>query len=148
MQGGLQFALAALFVTTSACAHRRGSAADPEQLRPHAARVSVNVTNNSQSAMEIFVVGNGTSYHMGTVTPGVPRSFELPPGMVAAGGHLQFVAQVRTVEAELPALFLSLGARLIGLGIVRSDEVLVAPGDVVDFEIMTNLVGSRATVRP
>ena len=131
MQGGLQFALAALFVTTSACAHRRGTAADPEQLRPHAARVSVNVTNNSQSAMEIFVVGNGTSYHMGTVAPGVPRSFELPPGMVAAGGHLQFVAQASGA-----------GPR------VQPDEVVVAPGDVVDFEITTNLVGSRATVRP
>ena len=131
MQGGLQFALAALFVTTSACAHRRGSATDPEQLRPHAARVSVNVTNNSQSAMEIFVLGNGTSYHMGTVAPGVPRSFAVPPGMVAAGGHVQFLAQASGA-----------GPR------VQSDEVMVTPGDVVDFEITTNLVGSRATVRP
>ena len=131
MTGSLQFAIAALLVTTFGCGHRRETAAAPEQLQPHAARVSVNVTNNSQSAMEIFVVGNGTSYHMGTVAPGVPRSFELPPGMVAAGGHLQFVAQASGA-----------GPR------VRSDEVLVAPGDVVDFEIMTNLVGSRATVRP
>ncbi|OLC02170.1 MAG: hypothetical protein AUH78_19185 [Gemmatimonadetes bacterium 13_1_40CM_4_69_8] len=131
MQGGLQFAIAALFVTTSACAHRGGTPADPDQLRPHAAPVSVNVTNNSQSAMEIFVVGRGTSYHMGTVAPGIPRRFELPPVMIAAGGHVQFLAQASGA-----------GPR------VQSDEVMVAPGDVVDFEITTNLVGSRATVRP
>ncbi len=131
MQGGLQFALAALCVATSACAHRPGTAADPEQLRPQAARVSVNVTNNSQSAMEIFAVGNATSYHLGTVAPGVPRSFDLPPGMIAAGGHVQFLAQASGA-----------GPR------VQPDEVVVAPGDVVDFEITTNLVGSRATVRP
>ena len=130
MQGGLQFALAALLVTASACAHR-STTPDPEQPRPHAARVSVNVTNNSQSAMEIFVLGNGTSHHMGTVAPGVPRTFELPPGMVAADGHVQFVAQPSGA-----------GPR------VQPDEVMVRPGDVVDFEIMTNLVGSRATVRP
>jgi hypothetical protein len=131
MQGGLQVVLAALLVTTSACAHRSETAADPAQLRPHAARVSVNVVNNSQSAMEIYVVGNGTSYHLGTVAPGVPRSFELPPSMIAAGGHVQFLAQASGA-----------GPR------VQSDDVIVAPGDVVDFDIMTNLVGSRATVRP
>ena len=130
MQGGLQVALAALLVTASACAHR-SSALDPEQPRAHAARVSVNVTNNSQSTMEIFVVGNGTSHHMGAVAPGVPRSFELPAGMVAAGGHVQFLAQASGA-----------GPR------VQPDEVVVAPGDVVDFEITTNLLGSRATVRP
>jgi hypothetical protein len=130
MQGSLQFALAVLLVTASACTHRN-TAPDPEQLEPHAARVSVNVTNNSQSAMEIFVVGNGTSYHMGTVAPGVPRSFEVPPGMVAAGGHVQFLAQASGA-----------GPR------VQPDEVVVTPGDVVDFEITTNLLGSRATVRP
>jgi hypothetical protein len=131
MQGGLRFVFAALAVTTFGCAHRRGTAADSGQLRPNAAPVIVNVTNNSQSAMEIFVVGSGTSYHMGTVAPGIPRSFELRPGMIAASGHVQFLAQASGA-----------GPR------VQTDDVLVAPGDVVDFEITTNLVGSRATVRP
>jgi len=81
--------------------------------------------------MEIFVLGNGTSHHLGTVAPGVPRRFELRPGMVAAGGHVQFLAQASGA-----------GPR------VSTDEVIVAPGDVVDFEITTNLIGSRATVRP
>lgn len=131
MRGGLRFAIAALFVTTAACANGRGTTADPAQLRPRAAPVRVNVTNNSQSAMEIFVLGNGTSFHMGTVAPGVPRSFDVPLGMVAADGHVQFLAQASGA-----------GPR------VQTDEVKVVPGDVVDFEITTNLVGSRATVRP
>jgi hypothetical protein len=130
MTGSLRFVIAALFVTT-ACAHRAGTAADPRQPRPQTAPVSVNVTNNSQSSMEIFVRGNGTSYHLGTVAPGVPRRFEVPPGMVAASGHVQFLAQASGA-----------GPR------VQTDEVLVTPGDVVDFEIATSLVGSRATVRP
>jgi hypothetical protein len=131
MQGGLAFAIAALFVTTSACAHRGTAAASPGQLRPDAAPVSVNVTNNSQSAMEIFALGGGTSYRMGTVAPGIPRRFELRPGMIAVGGHVRFLAQASGT-----------GPR------VQSDDVMVAPGDVVAFEITTNLVGSRATVRP
>jgi len=131
MPGRLYFALAVLFAATAACAHRGGTAADSKQLGPQEARVSVNVTNNYQSAMEIFVLGNGTSHHLGTVAPGVPRSFELRPGMVAAGGHVQFLAQASGA-----------GPR------VSTDEVIVAPGDVVDFEITTNLIGSRATVRP
>ena len=131
MQGGLRFAIAALLVTVSACAHRRGTSADSGELRPSAAPVTVNVVNNSQSAMEIFVVGGGTTYHMGTVAPGIPRQFELRPGMVATGGHVQFLAQASGA-----------GPRVV------TDEVVVSPGDVVDVEITTMLVGSRATVRP
>lgn len=130
MQGRLHFAIAALFVTTSACAHR-GTAADPGQLQPNAAPVSVNVINNSQSAMEIFVVGGGTTYRMGTVAPGIPRRFELRAAMLAAGGHVQFLAQASGA-----------GPR------VQTDEVMVSPGDEVDFEITTNLLGSRAIVKP
>ena len=131
MQRGMRLVIAALVMTTFGCPHGSGTATDPGQLQPQAAPVTVYVTNNYQSAMEIFVLGNGTSHHLGTVAPGVPRSFELRPGMVAAGGHVQFLAQASGA-----------GPR------VSTDEVIVAPGDVVDFEITTNLIGSRATVRP
>jgi len=131
MSGSLRFVIAALLAATSACAHPGATGGAPAPVRPPAARVTVNVTNNSQSSMEIFVVGNGTSHHLGSVAPGVPRSFDLPPAMVAASGHVQFLAQASGA-----------GPR------VQTDEVMVAPGDVVDFEIATSLVGSRATVRP
>src|SRR5256884_6107122 len=116
MPGRLHFALAVLFAATAACAHRGGTAADSKQLGPQEARVSVNVTNNYQSAMEIFVLGNGTSHHLGTVAPGVPRSFELRPGMVAAGGHVQVLAPA---SAPRPPL--------------STPELIVPPRDAVDF---------------
>jgi hypothetical protein len=129
MRRGLRFAIAALFVTTAACRH--GAAADAGDMQPHVAPVSVNVTNNSQSSMEIFVIGGGTTYRIGSVAPGIPRRFELRPAMLAAGGHVQFMAQASGA-----------GPR------VQTDEVIVSPGDEVDFEITTSLVGSRATVKP
>jgi hypothetical protein len=130
MHRGLPFALAALFMGAGACAHHHGTA-DPGDVQPHGAPVSVNVINNSQSSMEIFVVGGGTTYRIGSVAPGIPRRFELRPGMIAAGGHVQFVAQASGA-----------GPR------VTTDEIVVSPGDIVDFEITTSLVGSHATVRP
>ncbi|HVH66905.1 MAG TPA: hypothetical protein VM716_03480 [Gemmatimonadales bacterium] len=131
MSEGVRSAIAALIVMTMFQCHGRGTAADPGQLRPNAAPVTVNVTNNSQSAMEIYAAGGGTSYRMGTVAPGIARRFELRPGMIASGGQIHFVAQASGA-----------GPR------VQSEQLTLSPGDVVDFEITTNLVGSRATVRP
>ena len=122
--------LSGLLVSGAACAHHPGTAA-PAEVQPQTAPVTVNVTNNYASAMEIYVIGSGTSYHMGSVAPGIPRSFELRPGMIAAGGRVRFVAQASGA-----------GPRY------QSEEVVLRPGDVVDFDLMTNLVGSRATVRP
>jgi hypothetical protein len=81
--------------------------------------------------MEIFVIGSGTTYRIGSVAPGLPRTFQLRSATIAAGSHVLFVAQATGA-----------GPR------IETDEVVVTPGDIVDFEITTNLVGSRATVRP
>lgn len=130
MPGGSRVVAALVVVTTFGC-QGRGAAADPGQLRPDAAPVTVNVTNNSQSAMEIYAVGGGTAYRMGTVAPGIARRFEVRAGMIATGGQVQFVAQATGA-----------GPR------VQADPLTLRPGDVVDFEITTSLVGTRATVRP
>lgn len=127
----LSFALAALVASAAACARHRGAAGDASQMQPDAAPVGVNVINNSQSSMEIYARGSGTMYHLGSVAPGLPRRFELRAAMLAAGGHIQFVAQASGA-----------GPR------VQTDEIVVSPGDEVDFEITTSLVGSRATVKP
>lgn len=130
MHRGLVLAFTALFVSAAACARHR-STADASQMQPDAAPVGVNVINNSQSSMEIYARGSGTMYHLGSVAPGLPRRFELRATMLAAGGHIQFVAQATGA-----------GPR------VQTDEIVVSPGDEVDFEITTSLVGSRATVKP
>ena len=131
MPDSVRFVIAALTMVATFACHGHGTAADPAQLQPHAAPVIISVTNNSQSAMEIYAVGGGTSYRLGTVAPGIARRFELRPGMIASGGQVQFVAQATGA-----------GPR------VQSEQLKLSPRDVVDFEITTNLVGSRATVRP
>lgn len=128
MRVGLRLVSAAVIVTISACAHGRGS---PGELRPDAAPVVVNVVNNYATSMEIYAVGGGTSYHIGSVAPGITRSFELRLAMIASGGHVAFLAQATGA-----------GPR------VQSDQLVLSPGDIVDFEITTNLVGSQATVQP
>jgi hypothetical protein len=129
MQRGSWSVIGALIVTISACAH--GQRAVTGQPLTEPLPVSVNVTNNAQSAMEIFAIGSGTSYRMGVVAPGIARRFELRLSMVGSGGRVQFLAQASGA-----------GPR------VQSDEIVLSPGDVVDFEITTNLIGSRAIVRP
>ena len=129
MQGRSLSIIGALMVTIFACTHGHGADSQNPQTEP--LPVGVNVTNNSQSAMEIYAVGSGTSYRIGVVAPGLARRFELRLGMIASGGHVHFLAQAS-----------GQGPR------VQSEELVLAPGDVVDFEIATNLVGSRATVRP
>jgi hypothetical protein len=129
MQRGSRSVIGALMVTICACAHGQRAATGQPLTEP--LPVSVNVTNNAQSAMEIFAIGSGTSYRMGVVAPGIARRFELRLSMVGSGGRVQFLAQASGA-----------GPR------IQSDEIVLSPGDVVDFEITTNLIGSRAIVRP
>jgi hypothetical protein len=93
--------------------------------------VVVYVTNHYALPMEVYAVGSGISYRMGVVNPGMDGRFTLRAAMLASGDQVEFQAA--------PSGY---GRR------VRSERVQVAPGDVVDFEIATNLIGTRAVVRP
>ncbi len=118
-----------LLAAGSACARSRGAATDSGGPQPTERPVRVHVINHYKEAMEILVTGAGTTQRLGLVAVGIERDFVLPQTLVGSGS-VAFVAQ--------PSGFGS---------IVRSDEVRIRPGDVVDFEIATNLIGSRATVR-
>jgi hypothetical protein len=124
----LRFAIAVLIMTGAACSHHHGATAGPQPAR---LPVTVNVTNNYETSIEVFAVGAGTSYHIGSVAPGIVRSFELSMNLIGSGGSVRFLAQVT-----------GYGPR------VQTDDVVLSPGDVVDFEITTNFFDSRATVRP
>jgi hypothetical protein len=117
-----------LLVAAAACAHRAGAAGNsggPQQ----SASVRVHVINHYKTEMEIIAAGSGTSQRLGLVAPGTERDFEIPQVLVISGA-VSFLAQ--------PS----------GYGpITRSEEVRIRSGDIVDFEIATNLYGSRATVR-
>jgi hypothetical protein len=124
------FLAAAVITLGSACAHGRGAAGPPPPV-PEGAPVQVYVTNNYSLPMEIFAVGDATTYDMGVAAPGLVRHFVLRSSLLASGGHVTFIAQSTAY-----------GPRVV------SDELYLVPGNVVDFEIATLLDGSKATVRP
>ncbi len=137
MRRGSWILLAGLAVAGGACAHA-GAGATHAAPAPAAAAVHqdttsvrVNVVNNYSTAMEIYAAGTTTTHHLGTVAPGIPREFVLQRQLFVAGDLVRFIAQAT-----------GFGPR------VQSDALQVAPGDIVDFEIATELIGSRATVRP
>jgi hypothetical protein len=127
MQGGLLFAIAALFVSTATCAHGRGTATNTNWPLP---AVRVHVSNHYKTEMEIYATGSGTTQRLGLVAPGLEREFDIPQHMVVAGS-VTFTAHPSGVGPT-----------------VRSDEIRIRPGDIVDFEIATNLFGTQAWVRP
>jgi alpha-amylase len=93
--------------------------------------VVVVVTNDYGLPMEVYVGGSGTNYRMGTVNPSTVSTFVVRPAMLATSRVLEFVAQAS-----------GYGAR------ASSGQLRVMPGDIVDFIITTNLIGTRANVRP
>jgi alpha-amylase len=93
--------------------------------------VIVYVQNDYALPMEAYVTGAGTDYRMGTVDPGLLSRFVLRSNMLSTNHILEFVAQATGYGPQ-----------------ARTGQLTVMPGDVVDFIIATNLIGTRATVRP
>lgn len=92
--------------------------------------VRVYVVNYYALPVDIYAIGSGTSLRMGTVNPGMTRTFVVPQSMIGQG-VLRFLAE--------PAN----GGRA-----ASSSELLLSPGAEVDFEVTAQLVNSIATVRP
>ncbi len=99
----------------------------PKQLNDS---VLVVVTDNYALPMDVFASAAGTTYRLGTVDPGIQRHFVLRSDLLATDQQVTFSAQATGV-----------GPR------IEVDPIYVAHGDVIEFVIATNLIGSRATVR-
>ena len=93
--------------------------------------VIVYVQNDYALPMEAYVVGTGTNYRLGTVNPGIVSRFVLRKDMLATNHIMEFIAQATGYGPQ-----------------ARTGQLQVMPGDVVDFIIATNLIGTRAAVRP
>ncbi|HVO34655.1 MAG TPA: alpha-amylase family glycosyl hydrolase, partial [Gemmatimonadales bacterium] len=93
--------------------------------------VIVYVQNDYALPMEAYVLGAGTDYRMGTVDPGIVSRFVLRSNMLSTNHILEFVAQSTGYGPQ-----------------ARTGQLTVVPGDIVDFIIATNLIGTRAVVRP
>lgn len=128
MHRGSWLVIAALLAT--ACARGRAAGADAGPPEPPDSPVVLNVTNHYALQVDVFAVGAGTAYRMGTVAPGLAGRFLLRQAMLG-GGPVEFLAQ--PVNGD-PA--------------IRSGPLLLAPGAIVDFEIAAQPLNSTATVRP
>ena len=122
--------LTGMLLTGFACAPGVGTVRDAATLPAAEGMVQLNVTNHGSGPMEIFAIGSGTYYRMGTVLPGFVSHFILRRAMIASG-PVEFLA--RAGSGGPPA---------------RSDRLLLAPGDEVDFKLTTSHTTSIATVRP
>jgi hypothetical protein len=116
--------MAGLLLAGVSCAHRRPDG----DTRPLDSPVHVNVINHYPLPVDVLAVGAGITYRMGTVHPGIASHFVLRQSMIG-NGPVEFVAQPAGTESP-----------------VRSGQLLLAPGDVVDFEIAEHLLNSTATV--
>ncbi len=121
------FAAVAFVLGAFACSH---AATPREAATPtkSSSQVRVDVTNHYSLSAELYAVAAGVKQRLGTVNPGVTRTFVVPPGMLGAGP-------------------VSIVAEIINENPVASGSLQLVPGDVVEFEIATHLIGSTAHVR-
>jgi hypothetical protein len=124
MQRTTWMLIAGLIVLGSACAHR-GTSANANQPLP----VHVHVVNNFALQVDVYAVAGGTSYLMGTVSPGIDSRFVLREAVLALG-PVELVARPRGGEPPF-----------------RSGRLLLSPGDEVDLEITSTLINSTVNVR-
>ncbi len=130
MHSGRRFLTAGLILAACACAHGRRAATAAPEVQPDSTAVILVVTNNYVLTVEVYATASGASYRMGTVSPGIVSQFKLRQAMLGSG-TVEFLAE--------PA---------DGVYTVRSGELLLEPGNIVDFVINTHLRHSTATVRP
>jgi len=130
MRRGPWFLVALLLMTFCACAHGRPAAARAAEAQPDDSSVVLNVTNYYALPVDVHATASGTSYRMGTVLPGIVSHFVLRQAMLG-NGMVEFLA----IPAD-------------SVRTVRSGELLLKRGDIVDFVITTHLLLSTATVRP
>jgi hypothetical protein len=122
--------IAGVLLTATACGYGAGTIRDTRRPQDIGAAVHLNVTNRSNGPMEIYAAGQGTSYRIGTVLPGLTGHFIVRPTMVV-NGPVEFMARS---DNRSP--------------LIRSGQFLLVPGNVVDFELAATLALSVATVRP
>ena len=96
---------------------------------PEGSTVQLLVTNNYGFPIEVFAVGGGAQYRMGTVLPGLPGRFVLRQAMVG-NGTVEFVARPGDRN---PA--------------IRSGPLLLSPGNIVELDIALGRTTSSARVR-
>jgi hypothetical protein len=125
----IRFIIAAVFATATlaagtACWRTREAAGD---LAP-ATSIGLTVTNQNFSDMDVYAVSDGLATRVGTVTGNTTRSFSLHASL--ASRDLRIVA-----------------TPIGGNGRASTGEVLVSPGQTIEFRIGSLLRNSSVSVR-
>lgn len=121
--------LAALLLTSSGCITVQRGAWSPGPSQADGGDVQLHVTNHHGFPLEVYAVGSGTYYRMGTVLPGFDARFVLRQAMIG-NGPVEFVARSGDRNPS-----------------IRSGPLLLAPGNTVDFNIAVQSLHSTAFVR-
>jgi hypothetical protein len=125
---GWRVLVPALLLVGSACARASEGEADGGTDPAHAP-VSVEVRNQYALPVEIYVFGSGITQRLGTVHPGMNARFGVPQNLVG-GRSVRFEA--RAGDDSRP---------------FQSEDMLLAPGTVVDFAVSPQLFNSTVTLR-
>lgn len=117
-------AVLATVSAASACSHNGQAAGD---LAP-ATAIGLSVTNQNFSDMDVYAVSDGLATRLGTVTGNNSRNF--------------------TLNASLATRDLRIVATPIGgNGRASTGEVIVSPGQTIDFRIGSTLRNSTVSIR-
>ena len=92
--------------------------------------VTVQVDNRFNHLADVYAVGRGGTWHLGRAQPGMISRFNVPQGLLASG-PLEIVTDMRNGEAP-----------------VRSLQLQLIPGDVVDVQLDLGRMTSSAELRP
>jgi len=125
-------ATALVALTAAACVHPTTGLRSQAAVRaaPNVPGAMLVVRNDNFADMNVYVLRGGVALQrLGMVTGGTSAAFPLP-GSLFPNGMLQLV-----------------GRLIGGGGTVRSDAVLVTPGQTVTFMVQPNLAASAAFVR-
>jgi hypothetical protein len=125
----LHLLLAGVLLAATACAHgsrvaRAGAGPQP------ADSVVLNVVNHDVSPVVVFALGETQRYRLGTVDQGSRKQFVVRQPWIF-GPAVEFVAEGQDV----------------GGGRFRSGHLFLMPGDILDWDLQTSLVHTRATLR-
>ena len=114
-----------LLVTAGGCGRRS------DELPPVRGPARVKVMNNARQAMEVLIVGSGITHRLGSVNPGMDAWFNVPETLVG-NAPVEFLAHPVADRRQ----------------VVRTGQLQLAPGRIVDFIIDATLFNSTATIRP
>lgn len=126
----LKVLLMALVIGSAATACGRNAGMESGQAQPASDAATVSVSNQYMLSMSIYAVSNNNvPIKLGTVGPGLTSTFVLQPMLLRQGS-------VR-IYAQPPG-----GGRVVGTGLLA-----LQPGNVVDFEIGTDLINTTTSIR-